>query len=139
MVQTRYELYSLRCTRCDARNSPVAARCSKCGAPVVQWRRCHFCQFENPPNACLCLTCYHVLKGKPQTGLLHMQLPWGVPVVVLTVVFGWFGLQLARSWFAYAEAQVERSVVSDQYLALQRMEWKAKQRGAEKAGESPVP
>lgn len=118
----RYELYSLQCERCRARNAPDKTKCTACNGPLVSIRRCPSCQAENPPNAYICITCYRVFKQNPNVGFLHCQMPWGVSVLLLTVTFGWFGYKIFEGWMNYAQAQVESSVVNDQLLEIQRRE-----------------
>ena len=128
----RYELYSLKCLNCGARNAPSLQRCSGCRGELAPIRRCNLCQNENPPNAYVCLTCYTVLKQKPQVGILHCQLPWTVPLLVIVVLLGWLGLVMGKHWLDYTEAQIETNAVLVKQMELQHREYEMREEIAEK-------
>ncbi len=119
----RYELYSLACKDCAARNEPTAKKCVGCGGALAFFRRCSRCQQENPPNAYVCLKCYSVLQQKPSVGMLHWHIPWTVSFVVLTVVVGYVAFSLAKQWFAYTEAQIEANAVAARQLEVMHRDY----------------
>ncbi len=104
---------------------------------MIQWRRCPLCQVENPPNAFFCLSCYHGLKGKPQTSFLHMRLPWSVSALTLAVCLVWLMFEGVKGWMNAAQAQIEASLTNEQYLALQRMELRQRSKAVEE--QAPLP
>lgn len=103
----RFELYSLICQKCGARNSPLLRNCAKCGGSVRQLRRCTNCQTENPPNAYVCLHCYRVLKSKLQTKFIHFYIPWPVSFLVLFISLGWVSYNFLKGWVELVSAQME--------------------------------
>lgn len=121
-MSIRYELYSVRCTKCPTKNPPDRRTCRACGAPAVPWRRCPGCQTENPPNAFVCVHCYRMLQSRPATGVLNYRVPGTVAFLVIFVFSGWVGYGILKRWVEAAEIQLTTSVRSDQFLALQRME-----------------
>jgi ribosomal protein L40E len=123
----RYELYSLKCDACGARNAPTLKRCAGCGGNLSSIRRCSKCQEENPPNAFVCLRCYTPLREKPRVGVMHWHIPWSVSVITLVVVVGWTGFSLAQHWFEYAEAQIEASAATAKQIELQHREYEMRE------------
>ncbi len=119
----RYELYSLRCDQCGARNAPTLSRCAGCKGSLHAIRRCARCQEENPPNAFACVKCYAVLREKPRVGVLHWRLPWSVSFLAIFIVMGWTLFSLAKHWFEYAEAQIESNITAARQMELQHREY----------------
>lgn len=128
----RFELYSLICQKCGARNAPDQKNCVKCQGPVRQIRRCPGCQKENPPNAFVCLYCYRILKSKPQTSFINFYVPWTVSVLVVCLAFGWASFNLFKGWVDVVSAQLEQRTQEDLAYSNQRKSLQARRLALEK-------
>ncbi len=136
----RFELYSLVCQSCAARNAPDRKTCVGCGGEVRPIRRCPGCQTENPPNAYICVKCYRKLKTNPPTSFVHFHIPWPASVLVICLSLGWFGVNLFKGWIDFVSTQVELRTQEERALVFQKKQFENRRaRVAQATDQNAVP